>query len=270
MKDKNLSRVALLAVTLSVALAAGAQNIGRVNMANHVYGKEVVGSDNQKVGKLNNLIIDLESGRILYGVVGTSKGRVAVPPEIFAQTPGTQETEIHAKVPKNRIDNAPQFNSNDNPEGWGQASFISQVYQHFGQNPWWQGKEAANAGSFHNVHKASDTVGMNVVNVDNSSLGKVNNVVVDLPAGRVVYVVLAPDSSLGLGNNLYALPPQALTLSADRKKLASNLDKAKLASAPHFEKGKWPNVADRSFASQVYQYYGKEAYFNTGVTPTGR
>lgn len=271
MQKTNLSTLgALLALTVGTAIGASGQNVGRVNTANHVYGKEIISSDNQKAGKLNNLVIDLESGRILYAVVGSSKGRVAVPPEIFAQTPGIQESTVHAKVAKDKIDGAPQFTNNDTPEGWGQASFISQVYQYFGENPWWQGNQAANVGSFHNVHKASDTVGLDVVNVDNSPLGKVNNVVVDLPAGRVLYIVLAPDSSLKLGNNLYALPPQAVTLSADGKHLDSNIEKAKLASAPHFEKGKWPNVADRSFASQVYQYYGKEAYFNAGVAPTGR
>ncbi len=268
MKNQNLCLVAILLASVGLA---SAQNIGRVNVASEVYGKPVVGSDNQKVGNLNNLIIDLESGRILYATVATSKGRVAVPPEIFTQTPGPKDSTVQANVPAQKINGAPQFTSNnDNASGLGQANFISQVYQYFGVSPWWQGSQPANAGSFHNVHKASETLGMSVINVNNTPIAKVNNVVVDLHDGRVIYVVIAPDSNLGLGNDLYAMPPEALTLSADHKNLVSDIDKTKLASAPHFPKGKWPNVADRSFANQVYQYYGKQAYFNNGLAPTGR
>jgi hypothetical protein len=94
---------------------------------------------------------------------------------------------------------------------------------------------------------------------------------VDLPPGRVVYLLLSPDSSLNLGNNIYVLPPQAFTLSQDHKNLVSGIDKDKLAGAPHFEKGHMPNFSDVSFASQVYQYFGKEPYFQGGNTqPTGR
>ncbi len=269
MKSKKVYLAAIITV-LGMATAAAQSNVGRVNVASDVYGKQVMSSDNQKVGNLNNLIIDFESGRILYATIGTSQGKVAVAPEIFTQTPGPKDTTVRANVTKQKIDGAPKFNESDNSASLGNAGFISQVYQYFGQSPWWQGSsQPANVGSFHNVHKANEAVGMNVVNVNNTPLAKVHNIVIDLPAGRVLYVVLEPDSNLGLGNNLYVLPPQALTLSSDQKNLVSGIDKAKLAAAPHFQKGKWPNVADRSFASQVYQYFGKQAYFNN-MAPTGR
>ena len=113
---------------------------------------------------------------------------------------------------------------------------------------------------------------MKVKNVGNEDLGKVDNLMLDLPAGRVVFAILNPDSSLNLGNNYYALPPNALTLSSDQKNLVSDLNKDKLASAPHFAKNQWENLSDPSFASKVYQYYGKQAYFETGgaLRPTGR
>ena len=103
-------------------------------------------------------------------------------------------------------------------------------------------------------------------------MGKVDNVAVDLPAGRVVYVILNPDSSLNLGNNFYALPPNAFTLASDQKSLSSDINKDKLSGAPHFTRDNWSQLSDPQFASQVYQYYGKQAWFQTGGTfkPTGR
>ena len=70
--------------------------------------------------------------------------------------------------------------------------------------------------------------------------------------------------SLSLGNDYYALPPNALTWNADKKMLTSDINKDKLSGAPHFAKNDWPKLSDKSFASQVYQYYGKQAYFETG------
>lgn len=260
----------------AVSLMAGAayaqnQSFGQVEPANKVYGKQVMSSDNQKIGNLNNLIIDLESGHILYATLAADKGRIAVPPQIFTKTPGPNDKTVQVNVPKQKIEGAPQFGNWDKPEELGQAQFISQVYQYFGQNAWWQGAQAANVGTFHNVHKASEAIGMNVLDVKNAGLGKVNNVMVDLPNGRVAYLILTPNPSFNLGNNLYALPPDAFTLSADHKNLVSGIDQAKLAGAPHFDKNNWAQLSDPSYASQVYSYYGKQAYFNTSnLRPTGR
>jgi len=249
------------------------KTFGQVERANKLIGKTVYSSDNQKVGKIDNLVVDLESGRLLYAVIKT--GLVAG--KDFAVSPGIfkdfQGDNVHLTVDKAKLEGAPQFTKDiDKPEQLAQATFPSQVYQYFGQNAWWQGNTAANTGSFHNVHKAKDVIGMKVKNVSNEDLGKVENVMLDLPAGRVVYVILNPDSSLNLGNNFYPLPPSALTLSSDQKFLVSDLNKDKLAGAPHFTKDEWSNLSNPAFATKVYQYYGKEAWFESGgaLAPTGR
>ena len=84
----------------------------------------------------------------------------------------------------------------------------------------------------------------------------------------MAFVLLDPDSSLKLGSDLYALPPDAFTWNADKKALSSDIDQQKLTAAPHFAKDNWSQLTDRTFASKVYQYYGKQAYF--GLQPTGR
>jgi hypothetical protein len=42
--------------------------------------------------------------------------------------------------------------------------------------------------------------------------------------------------------------------------------------APHFARDNWTDLSNSAFASQVYQYYGKQPYFETSGTmrPTGR
>lgn len=248
------------------------KTLGDLEKANKLIGKTVLSSDNQKLGKIEDIIVDLESGRALYAVVG-SGGILGAGEKKFAVAPGafteTQGSDAHLNIDKAKFQAAPEFTKEiDKDTELGKADFVSQVYQYFGQPAWWQGNASAHAGSFNNVHKASDVVGMKVHNVNNEDIGKVDNVIIDLPAGRVVYVILSPDRSLSLGDNLYAFPPNALTLSSDRKFLVTDINKDRLAAAPHFSKNSWPNLADTSWASQVYQYHGKQAYFQTGMQPT--
>jgi len=274
--------------TLQSSSTHSAKTLGQVERANKLIGREVIGSDNQKLGKLDNLVVDLDSGRILYGVIGSGgvgaigEKKFAVSPGVFTEpqqasdskNPFSKGPDLHANIDKAKLNGAPQFTKDiDKDTELSKADFVNQVYQNFGETAWWQGSSASgSAGEFHNVHKASDLIGMKVQNVSDQPMGKLDNIAVDLPAGRVVYAILSPDSSLNVGNDLYALPPNALTLSSDKKKLTSDISKEKLSGAPHFAKDNWNNLSDPSFASQVYQYYGKQAYFESGsssLKPTG-
>src|SRR5438046_2823019 len=47
------------------------KSFGQVEKVTKLIGKEVFTSDNQKFGKLDNLMLETGSGRILYAVVGS-------------------------------------------------------------------------------------------------------------------------------------------------------------------------------------------------------
>lgn len=246
------------------------QGLGQVERGKQLIGKEVRSSDNKNIGKIDDLVVDLTSGHILYAVVGASKGKVAVAPEAFTSVQGNT---VRANVDQQKLNGAPQFTSNIDTAGQiNRADFVASVYQYFGQAPWWQGSTPANTGTFNDVHKVSNLEGMNVNNVDNQKVGDVYDVAVNLPAGRILYVILSPSSSMHLGNNLYALPPDAFTPGSDGKSLVSNIDQAKLSSAPHFAKNDWSKLANPAWAASVYQYYGKQPWFQQGggLQPTGR
>jgi len=267
--------MALITTTLGAQSSVGRASISplaNAERAANLFGREIIGSDNQKIGKVDNLVVDLESEHILYVVVDDSgRGKVAVVPQIFGASTGTT---LQASVPKQKFEGAPQFTSSmDTPDQLGQASFVANVYQYFGVRPWWQGSTPVNQGTFHNVHKLNQLIGMTVEDVNNQNIGKISNVVVDMPSSRMLYVVFLPASNLNLGDNLYAMPSDAFTMASDRKHLVTNIDRQKLAAAPHFPKNQWPSLNDPAFASQVYQYYGKQAWFSAGASnyqPTGR
>lgn len=109
---------------------------------------------------------------------------------------------------------------------------------------------------------AADTLeGDSVVNLQGEELGTIQDIMVDVPRGRVAYAVLSTGGVLGLGAKLHAIPWGSLTLDANRKCFVLDVDKTRLENAPGFDKDHWPSMADQRWASEVHQYYGASPYW---------
>jgi len=110
---------------------------------------------------------------------------------------------------------------------------------------------------------AADTLeGDSVINMNDEDLGTIQDIMIDVPHGRVAYAVLATGGVLGIGSRLHAVPWSALTLDANRKCFVLNVDKERLQNAPGFDKDHWPSMADQRWASEVYGYYGAPPYWS--------
>ena len=68
-----------------------------------------------------------------------------------------------------------------------------------------------------------------------------------------------------MGGKLFATPWSALTLDTENKRFVLNVDKERLANAPGFDKDKWPDMADQTWADEIHSYYGLAA--NADATP---
>jgi len=110
---------------------------------------------------------------------------------------------------------------------------------------------------------AADTLtGDKVVNLQNEDLGKIEHLMIDLGTGRIAYAVLSFGGFLGMGDKLFAIPWSALTVDTLEKRFILQVDKELLKRAPGFDKGQWPNMADRAWGTQVFKYYGAKPYWD--------
>ncbi len=117
------------------------------------------------------------------------------------------------------------------------------------------------------IQKASDLIGKSVENPRGEKLGEVQDLAVDGQRGRVAYVVLSFGGFMGVGEKWFAIPTAALTLPADGKRFVLAVEKDRLASAPGFEKDRWPSMGDATWATGVHDYYGVQPYWiSDGVT----
>jgi len=247
------------------------QPLNHVERADKLLGQEVLSSDHSRVGKIDDFVVDQETGQILYaivgigGVLGVGETRVALPPRLFTEA---QKGIVQVNVDKRKLAGAPKVphDVDNRPD----ANYLSNVYGYYGQPATWQTSSSSAQAGFTGARKLSEVTGMKVVNSAHQDIGKVETVVLDVPAGRELYVVLSPTTDMNLGNNYYAIPPTALKLNPDQKVLvASDLSREKLSNAPHFTKDDWSQLSNTAWAHKLYQYYG-QTFQPVGLQPTGR
>jgi sporulation protein YlmC with PRC-barrel domain len=126
--------------------------------------------------------------------------------------------------------------------------------------------------NFRRVLAASTLTGDSVYNQAGEDLGKIDEIMLDIPSGRIAYAVLSFGGILGIGSKLFAIPWNALTLDEDEKRFILNVDAKTLENAPGFDKSNWPDMADTTWGSEIFLYYGYTPYWdepNAKVRRTG-
>jgi hypothetical protein len=203
---------------------------------------------------------------------------------------------LHLDANKEKLKSAPKFEMSK----WAEccdSDHLSEVYRHYGQEPAFKFIHRGDAildghrntdtvstrradGSrlssesqsmipvsrLSQVQKASKLIGTSVKNLQDEKLGKVENILVDLPAGRALALIVSSGGFLGIGDELSAVPPTALRFTADRDTLQLDASKEMLSNAPHFKANQWPDFGQPSYADGVYRAYNVQPYFTTNVT----
>jgi sporulation protein YlmC with PRC-barrel domain len=114
---------------------------------------------------------------------------------------------------------------------------------------------------YRRVLAAGTLTGDSVRNSAGEDLGKLDEIMIDIPTGRVAYAVLSFGGILRMGNKLFAVPWSALRVDEDQKCFVLDMDKTRLENAPGFDKNNWPDMADTSWGSEVFRYYGVTPYW---------
>jgi len=295
------------------------QSANRLNdaaKASDVIGMTVKNYQDEKLGKVEDLAVDVESGRIVQVIL--SPGGTLIRDSLSAVPPGALHHDaankvLHLDADKEKLKGAPKFDNAKWDEST-QPNRVMEVYGYYGTEPYFiQIPKASNFDSDRNalqprntdgtvntdaprsvekarneeivrnaettttasgrnpngighVQKASKLMGAPVKNMQNEKLGKVENMLVDLPAGRIVAVVVSSGGFLGMGDELSAIPPTAMRVTADSNDLQLDTSKETLTAAPHFKSNQWPDFREPTYTSSVYSAYKVEPYFTTDPT----
>ncbi len=123
------------------------------------------------------------------------------------------------------------------------------------------GPKARPQGPGPDVMAAGTLEGNDVYNSADEMLGTIQDIMLDVPHGRIAYAVLSRGGVLGIGDKLYAIPWSALTLDTDRKCFVLEVSSERLKQDKGFDKDNWPSMADESWARQTYAYYEQPPYW---------
>lgn len=111
------------------------------------------------------------------------------------------------------------------------------------------------------VLPANTLIGDHVRNADGEDLGTIEELMIDLGSGRIVYVVLSFGGILGIGDKLFAIPWSAMSLDPNDNEIVLDVKREMLENAPGFDKEHWPAMADRDWGEQIYNHYGYTPYW---------
>lgn len=107
---------------------------------------------------------------------------------------------------------------------------------------------------------ADTLIGNDVYNEAEEDLGDIKEIMLDMATGRVAYAVLSFGGIMGMGEKLFAVPWDALKLDTVNERFTLNISKDRLENAPGFDKDRWPDMADQSWANEIHSYYGTSPY----------
>lgn len=311
--------------------------------ASDLIGMTVKNYQEEKLGKVEDLAVDVESGRIVQvilstgGFIGIGDTLTAVPPGALRHDVG--QKLLHLNADKAKLKDAPKFEAAKWDES-NQSNRLHDVYAYYDAEPYfgtvppersrteltsvelqevralprnldgtintdspktvqstrnaelarlagenytttairnpdgtWSREYYSNANgpnasghSLGYIQKASQIIGTSVKTRQQEKLGDVNNLLVDLAAGRIVAVIISSGGFLGLGDELSAVPPTALRYSALQTSLELDTIKEQLSAAPHFQSNQWPDFNQPGYVGGVYRAYNLDPYFTSDAT----
>ena len=102
---------------------------------------------------------------------------------------------------------------------------------------------------------ASTFLGDPVLNPDDVKFGKIDELMIDLDTGCIVYAVLSFGGFLGLGDKLFAIPWVSLQVDRDEECFRLDIDQETLEKAPGFDHDHWPEPKDFGLVTTVNKFY---------------
>lgn len=111
------------------------------------------------------------------------------------------------------------------------------------------------------VVSAGSLTGDSVRNLAGDDLGNVQELMLDVNDGCIAYAVLSFGGFLGMGDKLFAVPWDALTLVQGEEHFLLDVEKQVLEDAPGFDKDTWPDFSDASWGEGIHNHYGTTPYW---------
>ena len=90
-------------------------------------------------------------------------------------------------------------------------------------------------------------------------LGQVEDIAMDVPSGRVAYVIVKAGDASVPQDTRYVVPPSLVTVDSAKRTAMLNSDQAHFIAGPHFEAKFLGDLTRPELVTAVHQHYGIQA-----------
>ncbi len=110
-----------------------------------------------------------------------------------------------------------------------------------------------------NAFMVDKIIGSKVINLKGETLGKIEDLVVDIDTGGIVFAILDSGGFLNIGGKFVPVPWKSLGALPSEGIFFLNRSKERMEKAPAYEKKNLPDVRDVHWGANVFKYYGAPA-----------
>lgn len=243
-----------------------------VDKVRELIGREVKNKDEETLGSVRELAVDVESGRIVAvilstgGFLGIERTETAVPPA--ALTHDSAKKYLILGTGNEKLKSAPPLD----PAKWSESFSYEQLfalYKRFDQESAFdfvaqistgQTTELIPVSRLKYIQRASQLMGMKVTDLQEAPIGEVTGILADLSSGRLTVMIVTTGEFLGIRDQLNAIPPGFFRFNMNRTGLHLDTTRKQLETAPHFTASEWPDFSRTSVIDSVFAAYSIPMY----------
>jgi sporulation protein YlmC with PRC-barrel domain len=229
-----------------------AVRFGLVSRTTALIGMRVKDRSERMLGVLEDLILDLPSGQVLVGVISTGADGQVTPVPARSFWTGTKN-KLLLNADRKRLESAPRFARADLARIQ-DLDALSGTFRYFNQD-----LPRTSGAGLRGFCSATEVVRLSLMGQASEPLGRIEDVMVDLPMGRIVYLLIQPGVGPDTQSVRYVVPPQAVHSDANGQALALKADQAQFLAGPHFQKEYWTDMSNPELAAAMMRHYALDA-----------
>lgn len=111
------------------------------------------------------------------------------------------------------------------------------------------------------VMPVSVIIGKDVESTAGENLGKIERLAIHLKSGQVAFAIVSLGNFPEIGDKLFAIPWNALSIDKNKMRIIFTISKDKLKNAPGFDENNWPDMNDSQWIAKIYRYYGYRVHW---------
>jgi sporulation protein YlmC with PRC-barrel domain len=219
--------------------------------ATRLIGLDVRDRNGERLGDIEDVVIDARDGTLRYAVVGFG-GFLGLGEKHFVYPVNALRASgrdgLTLNVPRERLEQSPGY-ERDRWPGNEDGNFWNEVDRFFDTDRS-SAARSTQQGTRQFV-RASEMLGKDINDRSGADVGEIDDIVLNLGDRKVHYVVMEFDRSWNPDDKLVALPLEAFK-SFGGDELVVQRDRDSLRSAPSFERTAWPDFTDPT----VRQHFG--------------